>query len=545
MVVENQQEQWQIEVGGKIYEAVLSELPDWINEGSLLPGDKIRKGNLRWIEASKVPTLIPFFNAKEKGEPLPIIQTYTEAKPDETVNTVPASAIPGNLNPAHAEPQKLPVAPKPIVPTTKSTGDSNFCSIHAEVPSFYVCGSCSNVFCKNCPKSFGGEVKICPGCDALCSPIAQVNDSKKRASTIAGHMDEGFGIGDFFQAFAYPFRFKPSLIFGALMFMFFTLGQSSSALGGIFLISASIFCVMLANMLTFGVLANTVQNFTQGRLDADFMPSFDDFSIWDDVVHPFFLCIGVYISSFGAFVLVLVVGFYLVFSAASEQMKKFDNEIARVPGTQYYQPDRTVEQSQEVKDLLEKVKQQNQRRIDQQTQAANGDGAAIAPDNSAEFQKLMDETRAAQIEPATEKNSLTPQQYAQMLSGILKLAAPLVVIGFLALLWGLFYFPAACAVAGYSRSFMATINPLVGLDTIKRLGMSYVKILLMGLCILIASGTISGLLAILLSPLDLPKLGNIPAKAIGGLFAFYFSVVFSCVIGFAMYKAADRLKLYR
>ncbi len=545
MAVENQQEQWQIEVGGKIYEAVLAELPDWINEGSLLPGDKIRKGNLRWIEASKVPALVPFFNAKEKGEPLPIVQTYTEVKPDETVQNIPASANTSNLNSADAEPPKLPVSSKLIEPNTKSSGDNNFCSLHTEAPSYYVCGSCSEVFCKACPKSYGGEVKICPGCDAFCSPISQVNDSKKRASTIAGHMDEGFGIADFFHAVAYPFRFKPSLIFGALMFMFFTLGQSAFALGGIFLIVASIFCVMLANMLTFGVLANTVQNFTQGRLNADFMPNFDDFSIWDDVVHPFFLCIGVYISSFGAFVLVLVVGFYLVFSSVSEQMKKFDSEIARVPGTQYYQPDRTMEQSQEVRDLLEKVKQQNQRRIDQQTQAANGDGTAIAPDSSAEFQKLMDETRAAQIEPTTGKNSATPQQYAQMLSGILKLAAPLVVIGFLALLWGLFYFPAACAVAGYSRSFMATINPLVGLDTIKRLGMSYVKILLMGLCILIASGMVSGLLSIVLSPLDLPKLGNIPAKAIGGLSTFYFSVVFSCVIGFAMYKAADRLKLYR
>lgn len=548
MAVENQQEHWQIEVAGKIYEAVLSELPEWINEGSLLPGDKIRKGNLRWIEAGKVPALVPFFNAKEKGELLPIVQTYTEANADETVLSIPASANAANSNPVNAvppSPLKLPGTSKSFKSTADSSVNGDFCSLHTEVPSFYVCGSCGRVFCKSCPKSYGGNVKICPGCDALCSPIGQVIDSKKRASIAAGHMDEGFGIADFFRAFAYPFRFKTSLIFGALMFMFFTLGQSASVIGGIFMISASIFCVMLANMLTFGVLANTVQNFTQGRLDADFMPSFEDFSIWDDVLHPFFLWIGACLSSFGPFILVLIVGFYLVFSAASEQMKKFDSEIARVPGTQYYQPDRTVEQSQEVRDLLEKVKQQNQKRIEQQTQAASGDGTALASDDSTEFQKLMDETRAAQIEPAAGKDPATPQQYAQMFSGILKLAAPLVVIGFLAFLWGLFYFPAACAVAGYSRSFMATINPLVGLDTIKRLGMSYVKILLMGLCIMIASGMISGLLALVLSPLDLPKMGNIPAKAISALFGFYFFVVFSCVIGFAMYKAADRLKLYR
>ena len=36
------------------------------------------------------------------------------------------------------------------------------------------------------------------------------------------------------------------------------------------------------------------------------------------------------------------------------------------------------------------------------------------------------------------------------------------------LLWAFFYFPAACAVAGYTRNFGSTLNPRVGIDTIKR-----------------------------------------------------------------------------
>ncbi|HCA58330.1 MAG TPA: hypothetical protein DEP46_10130, partial [Blastocatellia bacterium] len=65
-------ETWQVEVGGTVYEAPFAELPDWISEGSLQPEDKVRRGNLRWIEARKVPQLLPFFNAKAKGEPLPV-----------------------------------------------------------------------------------------------------------------------------------------------------------------------------------------------------------------------------------------------------------------------------------------------------------------------------------------------------------------------------------------------------------------------------------------------------------------------------------------
>ena len=267
---ENQQEYWQVEVGGQIYDAVLAELPDWINEGSLLPSDKIRKGRLRWIEARMVPALVPFFNAKEKGEPLPVVQTYTKAgnAVDSEVISDIENKEAGRSNPA----DRAKLSQPPIVQNASAPNPGNSaacCSIHLDTPAFYVCGSCGGAFCKACPKSFGGEVKICPNCDSLCKTIGQAAEAQKRATSHAASAAEGFGTADFFRAMAHPFRFKPSLIFGAVMFMFFTLGQSASGIGGIFMVGASIFCVMLANMLTFGVLANTVQNFTQGRLDAD------------------------------------------------------------------------------------------------------------------------------------------------------------------------------------------------------------------------------------------------------------------------------------
>jgi len=92
---------------------------------------------------------------------------------------------------------------------------------------------------------------------------------------------------------------------------------------------------------------------------------------------------------------------------------------------------------------------------------------------------------------------------------------------------------------------MATLNPTVGFDTIRRLGFDYVKMLLMGLAVVLLSGFISFALNAGLAAFDLPGVGNVPARAIGSIFGFYFSVVFSCVIGFALYKAADRMKLYR
>jgi hypothetical protein len=135
--------------------------------------------------------------------------------------------------------------------------------------------------------------------------------------------------------------------------------------------------------------------------------------------------------------------------------------------------------------------------------------------------------------------------YGAMVSDFVKKAGILIVLIAIAFLWGIFYFPAACAVAGYTRSFAATINPSVGLDTIRRLGVSYVKILLMGLVIVIMSFLISVFLHILFLPFDLPKMGNLPANILGSFVSFYFAIVFACVLGFALFKNSDKLRLFR
>lgn len=156
------------------------------------------------------------------------------------------------------------------------------------------------------------------------------------------------------------------------------------------------------------------------------------------------------------------------------------------------------------------------------------------------IQKMREAQAEAIVGKAPETKAA---ERSAMIKQILGYGVIFLLIGGLCLLWGLFYFPAACAVAGYTHSFGAILNPTVGLDTIKRLGFDYVKILLMGLAIVIMSVVIGAILSVIFSPFDLPGMGNVPARVIGSLFGFYFSVVFSCVLGFAMFKASDRLRL--
>ena len=546
MNAQTEAEIWQVEVNGEVYQADFTELTSWVADGALQPEDKIRRGNLRWIEAGKVPLLTAFFNAKAAGQPPPTISVL-EAKPPVEESPIPAVAE--SFTNVAATPIAEPAIPAASPKTVWQ--DPTKCSIHSDAESFYTCLSCDGKFCRACPSGYGGSVKICPSCGGLCKAIAEIQQAYQTHTFHAQAVAGGFGFSDFGAALTYPFKFKTSLIFGALMFMFFTLGQSAAALGGIFMIVAALFCFMLANTLTFGVLANTVENFAQGKIGDNFMPSFDDFSLWDDVVHPFFLSIGAYISSFGPCILVVATGMYFVFSAAAAQSKAIQSDIEKIPGTHYYDTERTMQQSDRVKDLLGKTNEQNDQRLKQQEQLENGQAPAVTNPNDTEADvaranEMIQKMQKAQLESAVGKTPETRQQEnEQLIKNFLTRSAPVVVLSAIFFLWGVFYFPAACAVAGYTRSFMATINPLVGLDTIKRLGGDYVKILLMGLVLVIMSGIVGAFLGMVFAPFGLPGFGNVPAKAIGALFGFYFSVVFSCVLGFALYKASDRLKLYK
>ncbi|MEP7076567.1 MAG: hypothetical protein ABI878_12240 [Acidobacteriota bacterium] len=536
-------ENWQVEVGGQIYEADFGELAAWVAEGALQPDDKVRRGNLRWIEAKRVPTLLLHFNARRDGtQPPPVVVTTTTAATVPAPPTVaPASSVAVNIAPA--QPVQAVVNAAPV--------DPDSCRNHQSIPAAYICETCDIGYCKGCPTSFGGSVKICPACGGLCKEKAQAAASKKRDEGYRQALDQGFGFSDLGAAFAYPFKFKLSLFFGALMYMFFSLGQSATALGGIFMYAAAIISFMLANMLWFGVLAHTTESFSQGKLGVDFMPRFDEFNLWDDVVHPFFLSIGVYISAFGLFFVMVVVGGYMVYNAIAAEQREMFSQIQKLPGSTLYDPQKPIQQSGEVNKVLGESKRQNDERLQSQADLEKGSGpAATSAGDTEESVMRANETiqkaQKAQLESAIGKSPQTQSDDREaLMKRILGLAAPLVVLGAIGLLWGLFYFPAACAVAGYTRSFMATINPLVGLDIIRRLGIDYVKLLFMGLIVVICVAMVSFVLDLIFSPFAMPGFVNIPARIVGSLFSFYFWAVFCCLIGFMLYKASDRLKLYK
>ena len=550
----NKNETWQVDVGGQVYEAGFSEFVEWIVDGSLQPEDLVRRGNLRWIEAQKVPKLAPFFNAKANGL-APKIVVIEQS--DTAIEVSDTAKISDDANPAilhrsgpGTEPTWVehPVNSFNYGPQPAIGFNEDRCADHGDRPSKFICRSCSRPSCSDCVNRFGSSVAVCKSCGGMCISKTELETIQHKDELRANAIGAGFGFGDFIEAISYPFRFKTSLFFGALMFMFFSLGRMATSMGGIYMIVAAIFSYMLANMLAFGILSNTIDNFAKGLMNANFMPEFEDFSLWDDVIHPFFLSIGVYISAFGPFIAVFLVGTYLVMSSMSSQLDSMKANLENTPGTPYYSARDTLDQSEQVKSVLDNAKRINQEHLEAQENLEKGQPPVVADQQEEkilEINKFIAENKRKELESVVGKTSETRErESAAFFYGMLKLAAPLVVVGFITFLWGLFFFPAVCSVAGYTRSFMATVNPLVGLDTIKRLGLDYAKILLMGLILLMAFVIVSMLLAAILVAFDMPGFGNLPARALESVVWFYFVIVFACVLGIAIFKASDRLRLY-
>jgi len=336
-----------------------------------------------------------------------------------------------------------------------------------------------------------------------------------------------------------------------LMFAFFSVGRAILGFGGIFMIGSALMCWMLANTLTFGILANTVENMAAGRTGLNFMPTFEDFSAWDDVFQPFFLMIGVYISSFGPVAAVVLIALFAVAgppSAVVNGSGTADTGVSRsvVPELPYAAG--AAEQSQRVRELLKKTADEQRVRTESINSgivptepAANASSDQLPGD---QINRMIAETQKAQLESAIgEAPDTAAARRSAMLRRFTGSGVVLLLLGGLSLIWAFFYYPAACAVAGYTQSFGAVVNPLVGLNTARRLGKDYLKLLLICICIAVVFVVASAVSGTVLSAFDLPGVGNVPAAVVDSVVSFYLYIVFAVVLGSLLYKGASRLEL--
>ncbi len=476
-----QPELWRVSTIEGVFEADLETLKQWIVEGCVLPTDKVSKGSLNWIEAGRAPMLRAAFSGEVAAAALP-----ATVAPDMTF---PSSGDLSDQNQASSV-----VAARNF----ESQTDSNSCHNHPQNPTKYICGTCTKTFCVECPRFVGSsKVALCPLCGDLCKLFAQV---QSRAIS-QEFQSSGFGMGDFARALRYPLQHKVALLFGAALYGFLLLGGFRGRI--------------VASVIMFGCMSHVISQVAWGRLNRSFMPDFSAFSLWDDVAVPLGLGIGITIVTWGPLIVLFVALLFSVMNGAG-----FATSSAMQP---------QAEQRQ--KEDLEALSTLTDPEADpKKLEEANK-----------KLEQLHPGYQISQEAEKSKKEMSDPSADLRFLASYFKAGVLIVLLMLLSLAWGIFYYPMALAVAGYTQSFSSVINPMVGLDTIRRMGGTYFKAFGMVLLIQIVSLVTAIIVAVITAPFALPFFGNLPATFIEGSLTFYFNLVVACVLGLSLYKRANRL----
>jgi len=483
-----QVEVWRVITPEGTFETDLETLKQWIAEGCVLPTDKVSKGSLNWIDAGRVPMLRSAFSG----------QTVAVA-------TAIAEPVPTEIELGDNRTVEFPVA-FPDEPTDSrssslspsvATSSPSVCQNHPSASPNYVCRACDGHFCKSCPR-FVSKIPICPACGDLCKLFQEVKSKAARHE----FQSSGFGLGDLGRALRYPLQHKVALISGAALYGFLMLAGFRGAI--------------VAYVILFACISHAISQVAWGRLHRSFLPDLSSFSFWDDLAVPLGLGIGITIVTWGPVIVLFLALLFGVFSSGPSTSSQLATADSEAQTSQLNEEDLSVLMDPEAD--AKKLEEANNKLN------ATRPGSVISQE--------AEKSRREQNDPAASLKLLLPYLGA----GI-----AILLLFLVGLAWGVFYYPMALTVAGYTQSFGSVINPLVGLDTIRRMGGTYFKAFGMVLALQIAGFILSSIVALVTAPFALPFVGNLPARFIDGSVTFYFNLVIACLLGLSLYKCADRL----
>ena len=482
-----QVEQWRVSTVEGVFETDLETLRRWIAEGTVAPTDKVSKGNLNWIDADRAPMLKAAFQGEHVSSNTPQSVPFTPAETTwqgEPTQYLEASGYAADVPTAHdfQDPARLPAE----------------CYNHPRVTPHYICPACATGLCEACAKYLEvHRIATCPLCGEFCKVYEEV---KTRADRIA-FQRSGFGFDDFARAIRYPLQHKVALLAGALIYGLLRLGGLRGRVIG--------FVIM------FGCMSHVISQVAWGRLKRSFMPDFSDFSLWDNLGVPIFLGLGITAVSWGPVIVLMAALFLGVLNAGPNALPLTGAQTG------------SAQQSVTPADLAPLTD-------------PNAD-----PKKLEEANKKLDHLRpGAAIAEEAERSKRTNSDPNPALSMLLPLLGAGILLAALLLIgvaWAIFYYPMALAVAGYTLSVGAVINPMIGIDTIRRMGATYFKAFGMVLLVQVVALIVGGAISYATSPLALPFFGNLPATFIDGAITFYFNLVISCLLGLALFKCGDRL----
>jgi hypothetical protein len=386
---------------------------------------------------------------------------------DPAAAKVPIAATPAAFATA-IPPPAVAAATAPAAATPSPRPVSWRRCLHHPVRSHSVCPACVKGYCEACARPQTVQnAVICPSCDGLCVRASQYEESQTRGQQRARSLMQELG-----TIVAYPLRDPMGLVMLSLFTWFFGLLAKMALFGG-----------FAGIILSQGVLLSycffAVSRVSSGNL-RDFTPDFRGIS---DLIEPLRLGLAVLLISSGPLLVVTFLGLGVAL---------FSAEKAAVPSLPvahaHSQP---------------------------------------PPSPEAEPEEKSEETGKDEGHTAAGREEREDRGPASRRATV---AGGFVLFG-IAVLWKLVYTPAALTVAALSRGFFKTLNPVVGLDTIHKMGGIYWQ----ALAIYSFFAGAEWLLGAALS--FIPIAGGIVRSFVDA----YAYLAIGCTLGFAVFKKGREL----
>jgi hypothetical protein len=376
-------------------------------------------------------------------------------------------------SPARPLSQSTPAAGAPRAPsrTRTTAGAWRRCVNHPSVPSLGVCSQCGKGWCGECVRS-QGTASICPACDALCASTAEREAKEEAARMRARPLSAELG-----TVFRYPFSDKMGFVVMAVVVGVFSVGASLAPFG-------AGLAILLSQGLLYAYAFHAINRVSAGDLKS-FMPEVGDLS---DLAQPLRVGVAALLISTGP---LLALAFLYPPASVLESLG------VGAPAALVAGPTPTPEPT-------------------------------VAP----EVQALLDEARAGEAGKEAEE---APAEEAALDEAAGEPAVPPWVFAAfaLALVWKILYSPVALVAAAISRSFVTTINPVAGIDGIRRMGGVYWSAMGVYTLLAVAEVVLVGALGLI------PLAGRFFAAFVQS----YVYLAIGCLLGLAVFKKAPELGL--
>jgi hypothetical protein len=407
----------------------------------------------------------------------------------------PASspAAPRPAAPQAPSPAALPRTGPPAVPSPVSGAASapsaarprsaprgwRRCANHPASASEAVCPQCGRGLCGACVNR-QGQAAICPQCDALCVPAAEQDRREALARRRARPLSSEIG-----TVLRYPLTDKMSFVLLAVFVGVFALAASIAVFGGGF-------AALVSQGLLYAYAFSAINRVSSGELSG-FMPQLDD---WTDLLQPVRAGLAALLISSGP-LLALTLAYSWQELASSVGAGRV---AALAPAEPSPSPSPTLDP-----------------RL-----------AALVEDEAAGEAAAGEDVEAGTASGDEERATVDPPEPPS--PGV---PAWAIAAFFAALLWKLVYSPIALVAAAISRSFLATLNPLAGLDAIRRMGGTYWSAMGVYTVLVLVSGTLGLLLSLV------PFVGKLLVAFVDS----YAYLAIGCLLGLAVFKKAAELNL--